>query len=255
MFRVVWKSIKDVFDEMFLMILTNLLWCAISAPLLGLAAYAGIQGAALPATILAMLGVLPLGPANAGIYTIAQRATEGRTSKVNMFFAAMREHAVFSWKVYGAWMAGLITILFNYTFYRDWNSGAGAFMQVLFIYMFFIWLAFLIYIGPLMLLQSDKRLRTVARNAALMTFGRPIFTLVTLVMMVVISILAMIPGLILLPGLILFALLSVWGFNATNRLIEEAEERRRKAEEEAAAAGSANYSNEKGRGGQVRPRD
>ena len=256
MFRVFWRAVRDVFDDMFLLILTNLVWSAITWPLLGLALFAGLNGFPLPATMFALLGVLPLGPAMAGLYTIAQRTTEGRTSKLTQFFEGMRQHAKFSWKVYGIWMVVLVALVFNLGFYGGMNSTVGAFLQVLFLYLIGIWFALLIYIGPLMLLQADKSILVLARNAMLMAFGRPVFTLVTFVMMLLITVLSLLPGVFLIPGLILFSLLAVWSFRATTKLIEDAEERRRLAEEQAVAAGNGpRYNNDKGRGGQIKPRE
>lgn len=256
MFRVFWRAIRDVFDDMFLLILTNLVWSVMTWPLLGLALFSGLNNFAVPATVFALLSILPLGPAMGGLYTIAQRSTEGRTSKISNFFEGVREHAKFGWKVYGCWMVGLVAIIYNLGFYGSMASAVGSFLYVLFLYILAIWFALLIYIGPLMLLQSDKRVRIIARNAALMAFGRPVFTLVTFVLMVAVTALSVGLTIAIIPGLILFSLLAVWSFRATTKLIEDAEARRRLAEEQAAAATNGpRYSSEKGRGGQIRPRD
>lgn len=256
MFKVLWRSLKDLFDEMLLMLMVNIIWCLMCLPLIGLAIYAAVQGAALPAAVMSMLSVLPLGPANGGMYAIAQRVIEGRTSKLADFFAAVKANAVLGWKVYGIWMFVLVTLLFNLSFYAGMNSTFGAFLMVLFLYLTAIWFAALIYIGPLMILQTDKQVKIIARNAALMTFGRPLFTLVTLVLMVLISALSFGLTVFLLPAIILFSFLAIWSFRATSKLIEDAEERRRLEEEKAAtAAGGPRYSSEKGRSGQIKPRE
>ena len=255
MFRVLWRSIRDVFDDMFFLMMTNVIWFVITAPLLLLAGYGLVQGAAGLATVFALLAIIPLGPAMGGLYTVAQRSVEGRTSKLADFFGGMRQYAVLGWKVYGLWMLGLITLLFNLGFYTTMASTVGAVLQILFLYVLLLWLAFLVYIGPLMILQTDKRLVLIARNAALMALGRPLFTLVTLLLMLAIIVLSILPGILLVPALITFALLAVWSFRATVRLIEDAEERRRIAAEKAAAAGTTVvYSTDKGRGGQIKPR-
>ncbi len=254
MFRVFWRSIKDLFDEMFLLIGVNVVWCVISLPLLVLAVLLAGSGALVPAALLAMLNILLFGPATAGLYTIAQRVNEGRTSTFGHFFEGLRTYAKLSWQVYGIWMLGFILILFNLFFYGQMASTLGLVLQILFVYFLVIWFALLVYIGPLMLLQNDKRIRLIARNAGLMALGRPIFTLVTLFLMAVICVASLLLGVFLLPVLILFAFLAVWSFRATTKLIEDAEERRR-AEEEKAAGTTARYSTDKGRGGQIRPRD
>lgn len=256
MFRVFWQSLRDVFDEMFLLILTNLVWCVLTLPLLGLALFSLLNLFIVPATVLAVLAILPLGPATAGLYTIAQRTTEGRTSKISDFIAGMRQHARFSWQVYGVWMVGLIIIIYNLGFYSSMSNAISSFLFILVLYVLAIWFALLIYIGPLMLLQTDKRILLLARNAALMVFGRPVFTLVTFVLMVVLTLLAFGLTVAVLPCLILFSLLAVWSFRATTKLVEDADERRRLAEEKAAGAtDGVRYSKEKGRGGQIRPRE
>jgi uncharacterized membrane protein YesL len=147
-------------------------------------------------------------------------------------------------------MLGLVLILVNLQFYTQNDNTIAAFLRILFLYLAVVWFGFLMYIGPLMLLQTDKRIRTIARNAALMTFGRPLFTLVTLALMIAITI-----GSIFLPILFLLAtaaFLAVWGFRAVLTLIAEAEARRIAAEEKATAI---NTTADKGRSGQARPRE
>ncbi|MEO7909905.1 MAG: hypothetical protein ABIV47_09665, partial [Roseiflexaceae bacterium] len=149
------------------------------------------------------------------------------------------------------WMLGLVIILVNLQFYSLNGTTISSILYVLFLYFTVVWFSFLMYIGPLMQLQTDKRIRTIARNAALMTFGRPVFTLITLALMVAIAI-----GSILLPILFVLAtgsFLAIWSFRAVLTLIEEAEARRTAAAEKAGAINAA--AADKGRGGQIRPRE
>jgi len=249
-FRTLWKSLRELFDDLFILAVVNMLWILINAIafLLILGAYASgspaLNGLAL------MLSVISFGPSSAGLYAIAERVTEGRTSSWRDFIAGMRTNARISWQVYGVWMLGLVIILFNLQFYSLNGTQISALLSVVFLYLLVVWLGLLIYIGPLMILQTDKRLRVIARNAALMTFGRPIFTIVTLVLMAVIMISSI--WLIILLFVVTFSFLALWGFRATLTLIAEAEARRMTAEEKAAQA-EANGA--KGRGGQVRPRE
>lgn len=246
-FRTFWKSGKELFEELFVLAIANLLWILINAPIALLLLL--LSGAGLGITfILLMLGVLSFGPANMGLYVIAERITEGRTSSWRNFFEGLREYAVLSWKVYGLWMAVLIVILFNLQFYNLSGNLLLSLLSVVFLYFLIVWFGILIYIGPLIRLQTDKRIRTIARNAALMTFGRPIFTLVTLFLMVVITVTSIWLPILLI--LVTVAFLALWSFRATLTLIAEAEARRTAAQEKAAASVV-----DKGRGGQVRPRE
>ena len=247
-FRTLWKSLKDLFEDLFVLALVNILWILINAPLAVAGFFALNNSTAL--YIVMLLSVLTLGPTNAGLYAIAERVTDGRTSSWRDFFAGMRANPVLSWKVYGLWMFGLVVILVNLQFYSMNGTTVGSILYVLFLYFTVVWFGFLMYIGPLMQLQTDKRIRTIARNAALMTFGRPLFTLVTLALMAAIAVAS-----ILLPILFLLAtgsFLAIWSFRAVLTLIEEAEARRAAAAEKTSAV---NTSTDKGRGGQIRPRE
>src|SRR3954468_9216370 len=247
-FRTLWKSLKDLFEDLFILALVNILWLLINAPLAAAGFFALNNSSAL--YIVMLLSVLTLGPTNAGLYAVAERVTDGRTSSWRDFFAGMRANPVLSWKLYGLWMLGLIILLVNLQFYNLNGTTIASFLYVLFLYFTVVWFGFLIYIGPLMQLQTDKPIRTIARNAALMTFGRPLFTLVTLALMAIIVVAS-----IWLPILLLLAtvsFLAIWTFRAVLTLIAEAEARRTAAEEKADAVKTTP---DKGRGGQIRPRD
>src|SRR5215212_8210483 len=245
-FRTLWKSLKDLFEDLFILALVNILWLLINA-LPAVAAFFALRNPS-ALYIVMLLSVLTLGPSNAGLYAVAERVTDGRTSSWRDFFAGMRAYPVLSWKIYGLWMLGLIIILVNLQFYNLNGTTIGSFLYVLFLYLTVVWFGFLMYIGPLLQLQTDKRIRTIARNAALMTFGRPLFTLVTLALMAIIVFAS-----IWLPILMLLAtasFMAVWSFRATMTLIAEAEARRAAAEEKAAGVTAKP---DKGRSGQIRP--
>jgi uncharacterized membrane protein YesL len=231
-----------------------LIWVALSAPLVVVAAFLLGAGSTVLGVLVALLAILPLAPANAGLYTIAQRVSEGRVIAWRLFFEGFREYLRLSWQVYGLWALGLLLIASNFSFYGGIASGVGAFVRILLLYLLIVWFGLLIYIGPLMVLQTDKRLRVIARNAFLMVFGRPIFTLVTLILMALLGVVlgTFVP---ILPLLLTFSFLAIWSFRATKSLVADAEARRAAQEEQAAAAASNPRSNEKGRSGQVRPRD
>jgi hypothetical protein len=253
-FRVLWLSIKDFFDELFLLVVVNLLWMLISAPLMAPALFLIFSGSIVPGFALALLAVLPMAPATTGLYIIAQRITEGRATSWRVLFAGFREHRMLSWRVYGLWMLGLLLIVANVNFYSGMASSLGGVLVILFLYFLLVWFGLLIYIGPLMLLQEDKRIHVIARNGFLLVLGRPIFTLITLILMGLLVAVSWL--LLILPFVLTFSFLPLWGFRATEALIAEAAARRAAEEERAAATAAGSRPNtDKGRGGQVRPRD
>lgn len=246
-FRTFWKSGRELLEELLTIMSSNMLWLLVNLPL-GLALLITWSvGAIIPLIAVLMLGTLSFGPSNAGLCVIAERITEGRTSNWRHFVGGMREYAVLSWKVYGWWLLGLVVIIFNLQFYNLNGSQIGAFVSIVFLYFLLVWCGLLIYIGPLMVLQTDKRVRVIARNAALMTFGRPLFTLGTLILMAIVLGLSIYVVFLAIVGA--FAFMALWSFRATLTLIAEAEARQQAAD--ASPTGDA----PKGRGGQVRPRE
>jgi uncharacterized membrane protein YesL len=252
-FRVLWLTLKDLFDELFTLMFANLIWALISLPLLVLAFMLFANGSPVLAAIVALLAVLPLGPASAGMTLVADRVHEGRAVSWRLLFDGFRAPRVLSWKIYGLWMLGLILIFVNLSFYGQLASPVGAFLTVLFLYITAMWIGLLIYLGPLSHIQSDKRVRTIWRNALLIALARPLFTLVTLLLMGLIFMLSlMVP---ILAIFLTFALLTVWGFRATQQVVADAEARRAELAAKATATDDAPPPNtEKGRGGQIRPR-
>lgn len=249
-FSALWSALRDLFDEFLLLIVCNLLWLLISGPLFFLAYLLLSAGGAVSAALVALLGVLPAGPATAALTAVSYRVSDGRAIKLSDFFAGMRSHARQGWAVLGAFVVGLTLMLFNLSFYLSVNSLFGGLMLGLWLYLLLFWCALLIYSFPLLFLQERPSLRMMLRNAALMVVGRPVFTFVTLVLMAVV--LALSVATIAPFVLITLALLNLWSVRATRHLIQVAEARR--AADEAKAAQSAALSEEKGRRGQVRPK-
>ncbi len=81
-FKAFWQSIKELFDELFGLAIVNLIWVMINLPLALIAGTLLLNNALGEATIVALLAVVPMAPATAGLYTVAQRVTEGRVHLV-----------------------------------------------------------------------------------------------------------------------------------------------------------------------------
>jgi len=249
-FRVLWSAVRDLFDEFFLLLVCNLIWIALSGPLFYFAYLFLDVGLLGPAALVALLGVLPAGPATAGLSAVSHRVTDGRAIKLADFFGGMRSHARQGWVVMGIFVLGLLLILFNLGFYFGSEGMLGGLMLGLWIYLLLFWCSMLIYSFPLLFLQERPELRTMARNAALMVVTRPVFTIATLLLML--FILGLSAAVVVPLVLISAALLNLWSTRATRHLIELAEARRAAAAEQAATQAPA--VEDKGRRGQVRPK-
>lgn len=246
-FRALGKALRDLFDEFLPMTVGNLLWAVCALPLWWVATGALLQGYWLMAIVIAMLGVLPAGPATAGLFAMADKVADGRAVKVGDFFAGLRQYARPGWAIVGVATASFLLIVYNLSFYLGVSNLLGGIMLGLWLYALIFWIGLLVYAPALIFLQDTPSLRLIARNAALMAVGRPVFTFLTIVLMVAIVILSV----FLMVPVFLFtvAFLALWSLSATRQLIDDAR-RRREAAEDAAAPPPE----ERGRKGQVRPK-
>lgn len=248
MFRVFFGATRDLFDEMLVMVGANVIWAIASLPLFTIGLVASVYGDVMVGLPMLLLSVIPGGPATAGLLAMAERITEGRTVRMGLFFEGVRTYWKQSWIVFGLWMLGFALLLINVQLYPQLGTMLGTFLQVVCAYLLLIWMALLIYIGPLMILQVDKRVSFIARNALIMTMGRPVFTFVTLVLMGIVVVLSIIST--LLPLIATASWLVIWSFRATRQQIADAD-----AAREAREAASGEQATAERRGGQVRPRD
>lgn len=249
-FRALWYTLRDLFDEFFILIVSNLLWLAISLPAFFFA-YTFLAAGSVPlAAMAALLGILPAGPATAGLSYLSYRVSDGRAVKVGDFFSGMRTYAQIGWLIVGVWVSGALIIVFNIGFYIGTQGLVGGLLLGLWAYALLSWLALLLYSFPLILLQEQPDPRTMLRNAAVMVLSHPVFTIVTVLLMLLILVLST----ILVAPLVLIsvALLNLWSMRATRYLIDVDEQRRTAAQ---ARSGQPTPPNdEKGRKGQVRPK-
>lgn len=246
-FRVFWAALRDLFDEFLLLTFANIIWAALSIPLFSIAYVAMVSNAAVPAAAAALAGVIPAAPAFAGLYVLSKRISEGRASKLSDFFAGMWAYAGMAWRLYGIWMAGFVLILWNLGFYAGVPGLLGGVLIGFFLYLFMLWSALIIYAFPLMVLQERPSLRQIGRNALILVMSRPVYTLITMLLM---GFVLMLSSVVLVVPFLLFAvaLLALWGVRATQYLLDEARE------QQAAASESAPPVEERGRRGQVRPK-
>jgi uncharacterized membrane protein YesL len=246
-FRALGKALRDLFDDFLPLTVANLLWVLFSLPLWWAALGLLLQGVWLLAAVFAMVGVLPAGPATAGLFYIAYKVADGRAVKLGDFFTGMRQYARPGWAVVAVATGSFMLIVYNIGFYLSVTNLFGGVMLGLWLYALIFWIGLLIYAPALIFLQDAPSLRLVARNAFLMALGRPIYTFLTIVLMVALVVLSVV--LIVPVFLFTIALLALWSLGATRTVVDEARRRR-----EAAELVTAPPSEERGRKGQVRPK-
>lgn len=248
-FQALGAALRDLFDEVFLLLVCNLIWAALSLPLWALALSALAQGAPLAALLAGALGVLPAGPANAGLFYVVYRVTDGRATKIADFFAGMRRYLRPALLITLIAAGGALLVLFNLGFYLRMNSLLGGFLLGLWLYLALFWLGLTLYAFPLMMLQEVPSLRLIGRNALVLALGRPVYTFVTLLLMgalLAISLILVAPLVLITP-----AFLALWATRATRALIAAAS---RQSQEDGPGAPGPSPAEERGRKGQARPK-
>jgi uncharacterized membrane protein YesL len=212
-FRVVWAAIKDFWDELFLLMLMNIV------------------------TVLLIIPVVTFPPALAGLWNAANIVAQGRTIHWSDYFVGFRRYF---WK---AWLLALLNILVvvivttNTWFYSpdvapfEISPRLSAWIDAFFVVVGFLWTALQMYVWAVLLEQEDQRLRLALRNAVILFIANPGFTIVLLVLLVAV---AVVSWLVVLPWLLItLAFFAVVCNKAVIHLLEPFRERMREESEEA----------------------
>lgn len=193
-------------------ILNNLVAVAFSLPLLFV--LSGVAGATslsiLPLGAAGLVGILSC-PAMTGLQVAARGWREGEILPLRAQWDAIRR----SWHAtLPAWLIGLVVggiLLVNASFYsRHGATSLGPFagaISVIWLCGFAFWLAIHLYVFPLLLRQDGLRIRDAYRNAAVISLGRPLYTLFLTVVWIAWLIVACTTGLAYVFGLALAAVI------------------------------------------------
>jgi uncharacterized membrane protein YesL len=245
-FAVLWRAVRDLFDELLLAISINVIWALVTLPFVFAAIAAALAGEWVLAAAAMLTAVLPGAPATVGLLAVALRISEGRVSRLREYPAAMRRWAKPAWQIGLIWVGGLLLLMLNAGYYAQITGIFGGILLGLVLYLSVFWILLGFYAMPLIVLQEQPRLRQIGRNALVLVFSQPLFALITAVLLLIlvgISFFTVAP-----LSLITAMLIAQWSLRAAQAVI--ADSRARQAAREAAAAPVE----ERGRRGQVRPR-
>ncbi|MBI3942074.1 MAG: hypothetical protein HY326_03605 [Chloroflexi bacterium] len=168
---VVWQSIKDFWDELFVLMLLNLAW-----------------------VIMALL-IIPVPLATIGLYYVSNRVTQGRAVRFSLFWEGMRLYAGLAYRLFIADIVVGGILLFNTGFYGRQPGLLFAALQMLFLAFFLFWLSFQFYLWPLVMELEAPSVRLVVRNAMALAVLHPLPTFVLIVVSLLLIFLAFIPPL------------------------------------------------------------
>ena len=214
-FRVFWEAAKDAWEEMFLLALMNIV------------------------TALLLLPVVTFPPALAGLWSVANLVVQGKGIAWSDYFGGFRRYFK---KALGLALINILvlaTLLINIYFYVPGNApfkiseNLSFLIRAFWVSATFLWLALQMYPLALLIEQEDQRLRVALRNAAVLLFAHPGFSLVLVVLILIVSAISVvIPALWVLVTL---GFLAVLCNKAVRHLLEPYRERAERELQEAAA--------------------
>ena len=202
-FRVVVKTARDIWGEMFNLVLMNLF------------------------TLLCVAVVIPGPPAVMALYAVCNRIANDYAVSWEHYFSAFREHFGKAWLY--AIVAFVVTILIGFNF---WWYGATfgnevwvQWVQGAWLAAAFFWLVINFYVFAFYMEQQDRRWRVAVRNSALVAGANPLFTLVLLI----VAGLLLIVSLAVTPLFVLLGL-SIWAMFGSEAVVNRVNVYRRRME-------------------------
>jgi len=143
------------YDHLGLMLLANLLWLALS------------------------IGVVTMPAATAGLVALARRVAAGEDASARDLLRGFREHFVPALKVGLFDLAVLLVLWVNIDFYSHLSGRAqipGFALAAVLVWAAAFWVLMHIHIYAV-LVDGERHLRPIVRNAALLTLDNPTFTI------------------------------------------------------------------------------
>lgn len=177
--QVIGLSFRDIYNELFLMVILSLLWW------------------------LAMVTVVASAPATTALAHIGYRIARERRVDFDFAKETFRKHFWLGWRIGIVGLVSLIVVVGNMLFYlqlEGWLQGLAFF----FLYLLTAWVTIFLYGFAMVSAMDAPTMRAALRNALLMTFANPIFSFIlalALILLAGLSVILILP-LLLAPGLI-----------------------------------------------------
>jgi uncharacterized membrane protein YesL len=202
-FAILWKSVVNVYDDLFPMVGMNLLWLVISIPIAlviwGVFILVHVPGDL--AVLLAMLvAVLAPSPASVGIHNYANLLVKEERVEFELFWTGLRTY----WRRSLALLAIAVVVAavlgVNIVFYFLTESTILRVFAILWVYAMALWFIMVLYMNPLLIEQENKSIKLILRNAFVLALDNLIPSLVLLIVLVLVSVLSI--GIALLVALL-----------------------------------------------------
>jgi len=247
-FRTFWQACINIFEDLFIALLANVVWVIVALPLPYLAVTFLINESTIPGGILVLL-LIPfvLALAGGGVTYVSRQIIDGKAVRVPDVWYGMTVQYKRQVKLYAIWCLVLYTCAFNIWFYSS-TQGNFQFLTFLFFDLILFWFAYLAFLMPLSMRLPDQPIRQLMRNAAGLMFtvaGSMVIMLIITTALLAISVISVI---VLVFFFAIFT--TLWGTHMVDAAIKVIEDRESAPDEE-----TDSHDGVRRPAGQIRPRD
>ena len=171
-FRVFWEALKNYWDELFILMLMNIV------------------------TVLLMVPVVTFPPALAGLWNAANLVANGKSIHWSDYFEGFRRYL---WKAWGFALLNVVVLVVLFANFRFYAPGTAPFsidpnlsiwIRALFAGVALLWLVVQMYPMALLLEQVDQRLWVALRNAVVLLVASPGFTIVLVLLLLIVAVIS-----------------------------------------------------------------
>ncbi|MGQ9456686.1 MAG: hypothetical protein ACUVXH_01705 [Anaerolineae bacterium] len=175
-FVLFWESLKAFWEELFTLVLANLLWFAVAAGPLALALSLTwvVPPEAVWVGVVASLVTAP--PATAGLNLLANEMAHGRRAPLSFFWRGFREYFGPALGMGLLDLFLLAVIASNYVFYGRFSERWVPWVQGAWAAVGFLWMATQLYLYPFLMEQTSRSALLPFRNALFLTLAAPLVT-------------------------------------------------------------------------------
>lgn len=193
-FKVIWKGLTTVYEDLFRMIAINFFWALIGAPLLLIIWLITTQvGDERLAYLLAgFLFVLIPNPLSVGIYYYANQIAHDERVDISTYWEGVKLYWLRGLFLFVVNLALILIVSFNIYFYLNIPSNIWLHLvAIIWFYVALIWVGIQLYLGPLLIEQKRKGLLLLLRNAFLLLIDNVFFTLTILIIEIILIFIAL----------------------------------------------------------------
>lgn len=247
-FRTFWQACINVFEDLFTVLIANVMWVLVALPVPYLAVTFLLNPTTIPGGIL-MLAVMPftLALAGGGVTYVSRNMIDGKVVSWRDVLRGMTIQYKRQLALYALWSVVLYTCVFNMWFYSN-TTGNIQFLTFIFVDLILFWVMYLAFLMPLSMRFPQQSLRVLMRNAAGLMFTVPWSMIIMMVITAIVLTISVISVIVLVFFFAMFT--TLWGTHMVDTAIKIIEDRENVGDEETDTHDAARRP-----AGQIRPRD